>query len=187
MTTDSIKLNPRSALVALIGIIVLLSGGSVSAQDVAIGQAIADVEAALAITAAQDLDFGSVFQGVAKVQDQTSDVLSGVFNITGAASAGVSIYMGLPAYLALADGSDRMTIAFRTTDATIDTNNTTPSTVVGGDGWVDIDPNNVPPATVIGSGGQTNIYLGGRVIPAVNQEAGSYTGDVIVSVAYNGT
>jgi len=187
MRSNQKKLNLRSALALLIMVVMLFSGGPASAQDVAVGQAIADVLASLAVTSAQDLDFGNVFQGVAKTQDQTSDAFSGIFNIVGATSAGINIYMGLPAYLALADGSDRLTIAFGTTDGTIDTNNTSPSTVVGGDGWVDIDPNNIPAATVIGLAGQTNIYLGGRVIPAVNQKAGAYAGDVIVTVAYNGT
>ena len=79
-----------------------------------------------------------------------------------------------------------MTIGFRATDATVDSNKTTPSTVVGGDGWVNTNPNNLPAATVIGSAGQTNVYLGGRVYPAVDQTAGAYSGDIILTVAYNG-
>ena len=156
-------------------------------QDVAAGQALATVLAALSITAVQPLQFGNVYQGVAKSQDETDDVNSGIFAIMGANSAGISLYIALPAYLALPDGSDRLSIAFSTTDCTIDTMALAPSTVGPGDGWQDVDPHNLPNGLVVGFGGQTNVYLGGRVIPSVDQEAGNYSGDVIASVAYNGT
>jgi len=157
------------------------------AQDVANGEAIATVMAALSITAIQPLNFGNVFQGVAKTQDETDDLNSGIFEILGANSAGISLYIALPAYLALPDGSDRLSIAFSTTDCTIDTMALSPSTVTAADGWVDVDPHNLPNNLVVGLGGQTNVYLGGRVIPSVDQEAGNYAGDIIASVAYNGT
>ncbi len=163
------------------------SSPKAEAQDVANGLATANVMATLSIVGSQDLQFGNMFQGVAKSIGNNVDVFSGIFNISGAPSAGITISMVMPDYMALADGSDRMTVAFSPTDATIDTNNTTPSTVVGGDGWQDVNPRNIPAATVVGAGGQTNIYIGGRAIPAVNQKAGAYTGDVIVSVAYDGT
>lgn len=157
------------------------------AQDVAAGEAIATVMAALSITAIQPLNFGNVFQGVAKSQDQADDVNSGIFQILGANSAGISLYLALPAYLALPDGSDRLIIAFSTTDCTIDTMALSPSTVTPGDGWADVDPHNLPNNLVVGVGGQTNVYLGGRVIPSVDQESGNYAGDIIASVAYTGT
>jgi hypothetical protein len=53
-------------------------------------------------------------------------------------------------------------------------------------GWQNANPFNLPPATVIGSSG-TNIYLGGKVAPSVNQKAGSYSGDIVVTVSYNGS
>jgi len=158
-----------------------------NAQDVANGLVTANVQATLSIVGSQNLQFGNMFQGVAKTVANNVDAFSGIFNITGAASAGITISMVLPDYMALADGSDRMTVAFSPTDATVDTNNTTPSTVGAGDGWQDVNPRNIPSAVVIGSGGQTNVYIGGRAIPAINQKAGAYTGDLIVSVAYDGT
>jgi hypothetical protein len=177
----------QTPVTAALVLVCLLSAGSALAQDVANGLALANVQAALVVTAVQDLDFGNVLQGVMKAQDQTDDALSGIFSITGQASAGLALYITLPDYMALADGSDRMTVAFGINDATIDTLVATPSTVVGADGWVDVDPHNLPAATVIGAAGQTNIYLGGRVIPAVNQHSGAYTGDITVTAAYNGT
>ena len=167
--------------------LLVMAAGSVQGQDVANGQATANVLAALSVTASQALQFGSVYQGVAKTQDQTNDALSGIFDIVGAGSAGISIFLTLPQYMALADGSDRMTIAFGTTDATVDTMNVTPSTVVAANGWVDVDPNNLPGALVVGQAGQTNVYLGGKVIPSVDQSAGAYSGDIICNVAYDGT
>jgi hypothetical protein len=177
----------RGCFFLVAAVLLVVPSGSAWAQDVATGEALATVLAALAVTATQPLDFQNVFQGVAKIQDQTDDALSGIFSITGEGSAGVSVYLVLPQYIALASGSDRMTIAFRTTDCTVDTMNVTPSTVVVADGWVDVDPNNLPNTLVVGQGGQTNVYLGGRVIPAVDQAAGNYAGDVICNVAYTGS
>jgi hypothetical protein len=173
-----------AVLTVALGVVV---SGTAQGQDVATGQALANVLAALSVIGVQPLDFQNVYQGIAKTQDQTSDALSGIFSIGGMGSAGIDIYLSLPQYIALADGSDRMTIAFRTTDCTIDTMNLTPSTVTVADGWVDIDPNNLPTNLVIGQAGQSNIYLGGRVIPSVDQTAGAYSGDIICNVAYTGT
>ena len=160
------------------------------AQDVANGLATATVLAGLAVTAVQDLAFGNVLQGVAKSTPNNNDATSGIFSIAGAASAGISIFLTLPDYMALADGSDRMTIAFNSTDASVDTTVATPSTVVAGDGWVNVNPRGLGALAggpVIGTAGQTNLYLGGRVTPTVDQKAGAYTGDIICTVAYNGT
>lgn len=164
-----------------------LSVNGVQAQDIATGTATAAVLAALIVTAAQSLAFGNIYQGVAATVANNVNASSGIFNIVGQGSAGISISFALPGYIALANGSDRMTIGFSSTDATVDSNNTTPAAVAGGDGWVNTNPNNLPSATVIGSGGQTNVYLGGRVYPAVDQTAGAYSGDIILTVAYNGT
>lgn len=168
-------------------VLVIAFSGAAQGQDVATGQALANVLAALTVVAVQPLDFQNVFQGIAKIQDQTDDALSGIFSIGGQGSAGISVYLTLPQYIALTDGSDRMTIAFRTTDATVDTMNLSPSTVTIADGWVDVDPNNLPNTLVVGQGGATNVYLGGRVVPSVDQTAGAYSGDIICNVAYTGT
>ncbi len=178
---------PVRWIAVLATILIAVMSGTVQGQDVATGQALANVLAALSVIAVQPLDFQNVYQGIAKIQDQTDDALSGIFAIGGAGSAGISIYMTLPQYIALADGSDRMTIAFRTTDCTIDTMSLSPSTVTLADGWVDVDPNNLPNVLVVGQGGQTNIYLGGRVVPSVDQTSGAYSGDIICNVAYTGT
>ena len=168
---------------------VLVQAGQ--SQDVANGQATATVQAALVVTATNSLIFGNVLQGVAKTVANNVDASSGQFAVTGQGSAGISDHMTLPTYMALADGSDRMTIAFSNTDAIVDTTVATPSTAVAGDGWLDINPRDLnsvaPSGVVVGLAGQTNIYLGGKVTPAIDQKAGAYTADIICSVAYNGT
>lgn len=162
--------------------------GAVYSQDVAVGQATANVLTSLSVTAIHNLDFGNIFQGIAKSMGKNIDDSSGQFRIIGAASAGLSVYLSLPDYMALADGSDRLTVWFSTTDANIDTTFTapTPATFDGTKGWIDQNPRNLPAATIVGPGGETRIYLGGRVVPSVNQKPGAYTGDIICSVAYTG-
>ncbi|NOY88644.1 MAG: hypothetical protein GXO93_04530, partial [FCB group bacterium] len=67
------------------------------------------------------------------------------------------------------------------------TNNIDPSAF--GNGWQNVDPNNLPTTLTVGTVGQnqTAIFLGGKVIPSVDQKAGAYSGDIIATVAYNGT
>lgn len=180
-------LDKKKIIYILVFIIGISVSSKVSAQDVANGSATANVQAALAVVATQDLQFGSVFQGVAKSVANNDAAAAGIFTITGAASAGISAYMTLPQYIATATGDDRMNIAFQTTDLSIDsTLNADPSTF--GDGWLDVDPNNIPTGLVIGSDviSHTMLFLGGRVLPSVDQSAGAYSGNIIVTVAYNG-
>lgn len=177
------------SLVVLVSLVFLGLTSSLHSQDVANGLAIANVMASLSVVATQALDFGNVFQGVAKIQDETSDANSGIFTIAGAASAGISVYLQLPEYLALADGSDRMAIAFSNQDATYSVlaaaAPSTPS-APGAGALLDQNPRALV-GTAVGVGGTSQIFLGGRVIPSVNQAAGAYSGDIICTVAYTGT
>ena len=126
-------------LIALCLLLTILAQAG-QAQDVANGQATATVQAALAVTATNNLIFGNVLQGVAKTVGNNVDASSGQFAITGQGSAGISVYLTMPTYMALADGSDRMTIAFANTDAIVDTTVATPATAVAADGGVDVNP-----------------------------------------------
>lgn len=159
-----------------------------AAQDVAIGLATATVQAALAIVATHSLDFGNVFQGVAKSVTKNT-VNSGSFDISGASNAGISIYILLPAYMALPDGSDRMGISFSINDCDIDTALAVapgdPTAFI--DGYPGIDPRNIPATINLGDAGLAAIYLGGKVTPSVDQKPGNYTADIMATVAYNGT
>lgn len=157
------------------------------AQDVAVGQATATVLATLTVTSTQSLILGNVYQGV-PTSIANNNANAAIFTISGAASSGISLFISLPDYLALANGSDRMTISFSSTDASVDSLGAgNPATMAGGAGWQNTNPHSLPSATVIGSGGTTSLYLGGKALPAVDQSAGSYSADIILTVAYNGT
>lgn len=153
-------------------------------QDVAVGTVQATVLASLAVTAAASLDFGTVYQGVAKtVADNTVD--AGVFTITGQATSQITVYMQLPDYLQ-GPSNDRMVISFSTTDAVFDpTANVNPTTP--GVGHTDENPHAFSNGLALSGGGAAAIFLGGKVIPSVNQAAGAYAGDIVVTVAYNGS
>jgi len=166
-------------------------GGPTNAQDVANGEAVATVMAGLLVVAVQDLDFGSVLQGVAQTQDQTDDLLSGIFRITGQEDAEISMYMQLPDYLATDPaGDDRMTVSFDVDDVTLDTSGVAGSPAAPGAGAVvGENPHNLPTIRLGGAGAlpfQCRVYLGGKVTPTVDQTAGNYSGDVTLSVAYTG-
>jgi hypothetical protein len=156
------------------------------AQDVANGVAQGTVIPLIVVTAVQPLEFGNVYQGVPHAIAETDDDSSAIFNITGEAGAGINLQLILPEYLTLADGSDRMPVRFGATDAAVDTNAATPSTMVAGDGWINQNPYILPAGAVIGDNGgaNTRIYLGGEVNPSTNQKAGAYTADLILMVAY---
>jgi len=167
--------------------LVLLSVSGAASQDVASGLATANVTNLLTVTATQNLQFGQVFQGVAKTVANNVTASSGIFTIGGEPLANISIYFVLPEYLATASGDDRMVIAFGSADLTYDsTNNVDPATP-GGGALVGINPRSMPATTDIGGLGQSALFLGGKVTPAVNQKAGPYTGDILVTVAYTGT
>ena len=175
----------RGILVIAIALMAFM-GTSTNAQDVATGSATATLVVALTVTATSALAFGTVYQGVAKTVPNT-DANAGVFNVTGLEDAVLAIYFQLPDYLATATGDDRMVISFSSTDLNVDTTAANdPTGFVAANGWIDEDPHNVTSAADIGSGG-LDMYLGGQVIPSVDQTAGAYTGDIILTVAYTGS
>jgi hypothetical protein len=168
----------------------LLLPTTASSQDVAVGQATATVLTVLSVTATAPLAFGSVYQGVPKTIAKNA-ATAGEFTITGEPDAIIAVYMQLPDYLATdavsGAGDDRMVIAFSTTDANVDTTGAgDPTGFIATDGWGDQDPHAITNATTVGSVG-TNIYLGGTVQPSVDQKAGAYEADIVLTVAYTGT
>lgn len=178
----------RNALIAAVALIAL-TGANVAAQDVATGSATATLVVALTVTATQALQFGNVYQGVSKAVAKNA-AEAGIFTITGEPDANIAIYMQLPDYLSTdavsGNGDDRMVIGFSTTDCNVDTTGAAdPTGFVAANGWLDQDPHNIANATTVGSVG-TNVYLGGRVTPSVDQKAGDYEADIILTVAYTG-
>ncbi len=171
---------------------VLFGVGNIYAQQAVTGSADGVVLAAITLAATENLDFGDVFQGVPKTVARTAtgtDTTAAIFTITGEAEAGVTAQFVLPEYLSSSGGAN-MLCAFSATDMAIDTSGTkTPLTVVAGDGWVDQDPRNFPAGMQIGGLGIvfTSVFLGGKVTPSLFQPAGTYSGDIILTVSYNGT
>ena len=157
-----------------------------SAADNDTRAATGTVVTAITVSATQNLEFGNVLQGLPKTIGNNDDDSTGIFTVTGDADAGVSMQLLLPQYLSLSGGSDRMTIIFGSTSLSVDTSGTaSPSTVAGA--FVDIDPRTIPGGVVIGSGGTAKVFLGGKVVPSINQTAGAYSGDIVLSVTYDGT
>lgn len=156
------------------------------AQEVAIGTATATVLAAVTVTATSALAFGDVLQGVPSTVANNS-ASAAIFTISGQADAGITLYFQLPEYLSLSDNSDRLQIRFSATDCSIDTTGAnSPTTMLSTKGWQNTDPRGMPGSVTIGSLG-TSVYLGGKVTPSLYQRAGSYSGDIILTVSYNGT
>lgn len=175
---------PGTLAVAVLG--VLLLPCVAAGQDVAVGSATATVVTTISVTASSPLAFGDVMQGVpSSVANNNSS--AAIFEITGQGGSGADLYLQLPEYLTLSDGSDRITITFNSTDASVDTTGAgDPATMDASKGWQNTNPYNLPAAAVIGAAG-TDVYLGGKVIPSPNQKAGSYSGDIVLTVAYNGS
>jgi hypothetical protein len=175
----------RAIAAALIFFVIVSRFEFCEAQDVAVGSATARVLANITVTALSPLDFGDIFQGVPK-SVENNDAEAAIFSIAGQAGAGITIYLQLPEYLSLSDGSDRLPIVFGGTDASIDTTGAAnPSGMAAADGWQNVNPYNLP-AAVVGSVA-TDVYLGGTVNPSINQKAGNYSGDIVITAAYDGT
>jgi len=189
------RLNSRtiagSSVLVVVLALLLVSSSMVSAQDVATGTVTATVVAALSVTASSPLAFGTVYQGVPKsVSKNVAE--AAVFDISGQANADLLLYLSLPEFIATSSGDDRMVITFTTTDADIDT-----GLVGAGDptsftsGWQGEDPHNLMAVAgaepCLGDAGLCAVYVGGKVVPTLDQTAGAYTGDIILTVAYQGT
>ncbi len=142
---------------------------------------------AITVVAEQDLNLGYVYGGVPKSMGYNDDDSSAIFSITGEPSAGINLQLILPEYLSLPDGSARIPIIFSATDTGVDTTVASPSTMNASDGWINQNPRDLPAGAVIGAAGMTRVYLGGKVIPPSNLKAGTYNGDIVLSVSYNGT
>lgn len=172
--------------ILLVAVLSMVSPSTTMSADNDTRSATGTVVAAITVAATQNLAFGNVLQGVPKTMGNDDDDSSAIFTITGDPDDGINLQFTLPEYLTLSNGSDRMTVIFDAASMSIDTTGTaSPSTVVGA--FVDKNPRAVPSGVVIGSAGASKVFLGGKVVPSVNQKAGAYSGDIILSVSYNGT
>jgi hypothetical protein len=131
------------------------------------------------ITVNNDLTFGSIFPGVPKTVSKYVSGEAAEFNITGTPNAEVSIDFTLPSYMHTT--GDNMQLIFSTTDCAID------SSAVP-DQANPLEDNINPRHTILsrlGSNGLT-IWLGGGVVPALNQRPGDYSAVIVLTVGYTG-
>lgn len=158
-------------LAALAALLVLPAVAHAQSANVA---ATATVVTPLVVTGTAPLAFGNVFQGVNKTV-LFSDATSGRFSITGFGVSQVALTFTLPANLlngALNLPIDSYDIR---TNATNVTAGATALTVTSG---VPVNSNLVA--------GNLFLFVGGRVLPAVAQAAGLYSGSIVLAAAYTG-
>jgi hypothetical protein len=149
----------------------LVGFGALAAQNNAQITVSANVQQPITVTAANNLDFGTVFPGVNKTV-AVGDATAGQFNVTGQASAPVSLTFVLPANLT--DGGNLLPIGNWT-----GVHNTT-AVPLG----LSFTPSGAATAATLSGTGELFVYLGARVTPAVSQAAGNYTGTVQMTVVY---
>ncbi len=181
--------NLKGKLFALTLIVVVMfsfSSATINAQEVAVGQATATVLTALQVVAAQALQFGaSVMQGV-PTSVGPGDATCGHFTITGAATSEISINLQLPDYLwhGTAGEEDRLVIAFNSTDLIVDPDAAGVAGTPSGSALGASDPYNI--ADIVPLVNTIHLFLGGAIIPAVDQRVGAYSADIVCTVAYTG-
>lgn len=129
------------------------------------------------VSVVNDLTFGNVLGGVPKKIDKATPGPAAEYLVTGIAGSDVTIEFTLPTYMN--DGTYNMQMIFFNTDCSMDSSASPDQTSP--------DYNNLDPWDVIsyaiGSGGIT-IWLGGKVIPRLLQDPGSYTADVVITVTF---
>ncbi len=183
------RLKKIPAGILLVAMVLIIAIGLQHAMSADSDNASSSARVLLAITASstQDLSFGYIFGGVHKSMGYNDDDSSAIFTITGEPSAGINMQFALPEYLSLSDGSARVSIIFSSTDAAVDTTPASPSTMGASDGWINQNPRDLPAGAVIGAGGTARVYLGGKIVPPVDLKAGTYSGDIVLSISYNGS
>jgi hypothetical protein len=158
----------RAALAALFVLPTLAQAQSATVA------ATATVVTPLVVTGTAGLAFGNVFQGVNKTV-LFSDATSGRFSITGFGASQVAMTFTLPTNLAAGASNlpiDTWDIRSNPTNVTA---GATALTVTSG---VPVNGNL--------TAGSLFLFVGGRVVPAVAQAAGSYTGNIVLAAAYTG-
>ncbi len=162
------RIAPLAALAAILSVPVLAHGQSANVS------ATATVVTPLVVTGGANLAFGNVFQGVNKTVP-FSDAASGRFSITGFGTSQVAMTFTLPTNLV--NGANNLPIDSWDirSNATNVTAGATALTVTSG---VPVNGNLAV--------GNLFLFVGGRVLPAVAQLAGSYTGSIVLAAAYTG-
>ena len=145
---------------------------TLEAQTSADIQATATVLSAVTVTAGNDLQFGNVTPGVAKTIG-IADAGAGRFDVIKAATQGVTLSFTLPTDLT--SGVNTLPIGSWTGGWNT---SATPA------GATTFTPSPAGTNTAATAGTTISVYVGATVSPAAAQVAGSYTGDVTMSVVY---
>jgi hypothetical protein len=189
MRNKSIKNTAITLLTGAICLFAFAAPTPVYCQAVAVGQATATILAVLSVTSTADLQFGNVLQGVQKTADKTVIAEAGVFQVAGAGGYEISMSLALPTFLwnGTVGSEDRLIIAFSDTQADIDTTAAGTPAAHGAGAIVDQNPHDLPDTALGGADNILQLYLGGTVYPTVDQRAGAYSADIVLTVAYTGT
>lgn len=139
--------------------------------------ATATVVAALSVQATQDLQFNSVFPGLAEsVGPDNAD--GALIEFGGANNAEVTLDFGtLPTQMT--SGGNNMPISFSATDGRYNTVNDRVT------GATTFDPSVVQTTNLSGTGSLW-VYLGGSVTPGAAQAPGAYTAAISLVATYTG-
>ena len=131
------------------------------------------------ITVNDNLAFGSIFPGVPKSISKYMTGEAAEFLVEGTPGAEVSINFALPPYMYTT--GDNMQLVFSATDCSFDSS-------AAPDQEHPLEDNINPRRTIITRLGYTGlrIWLGGTVIPTLNQKPGSYSGLIILTATYTG-
>ena len=135
-------------------------------------QALATVYQPISITGTRDLDFGTVFPGVAK-SIGVAAATSGQFQLGGQASGNVNLTFTLPTDLVF--GANNLPIG-TWTGCTSPTNTTA--------GCAAFTPSGTATGSAFSGAGALWVFVGATVTPAAAQAAGNYTGTVTLTAAY---
>jgi hypothetical protein len=149
-----------------------LVSGKGWAQNNASATVTATVQQPITVTKNNDLSFATVFPGV----DKTIAVTAGgaaKFTVAGQASTPVNLTFTIPA--TIASGGNTLTLAswaghFATTDVT--------------SGGTSFTPSSSATAATLSGSGALYVYVGATAQPTVTQAAGSYSGNMTMTVVY---
>ena len=126
----------------------------------------------------QMLDFGLLFSGTPSRVSRFDALRAGQFELRGAKGSEVRVDLGLPSTMSGPAGA-KLPLQFAPGDGGY-----------AADGIIGtatpFDPR-APLITTLSGNGRLYLFLGGTATPAAAQSAGTYSGTVIVTIAYTGT
>ena len=171
----------RSRFALFAGAVALFAVASNADAQSASIVATANVQTPLTVTKGYDLNFTTVFPGVAKtVSPATGGAASAAASqvtIAGQANAEVAVSFVLPT--ALSNGGATMPLSFSAAAGCW-------NTAFNQSGCTTYDPSLTLTQRLHATSGNMYVWLGGTVTPAANQVAGTYTANVTMNVAYTG-